>query len=131
MEAFATIDDYTLKYATDMDEDLLAIWLDSASRYMCGEMDASGISYAEPSEDFAASLADVCCDVAHRAIGDVDDDYAIPSGATQVNMTGGSYSRGYSFGTAGYSSMFLTASEKLALGIGRPRACVVSPYGGV
>ena len=129
MEAFATVDDYTSKYATEMDEETLALWLDSASRYMRGEMDASVISYAEPSEDFAASLADVCCDVAHRAIGD-DGDMFIPNGTTQVNMSAGSYSRGFSFGSAGYSSMFLTAGEKLVLGIGRPMACVVSPYGG-
>lgn len=129
MEAFATVDDYTAKYATDMDDEELEIWLDSASRCMRSEMDASGISYAEPSEDFAATLMDVCRDVAHRAIDDVEDQ-SIPYGATQVNMTGGSYSRGFSFGSAGYSSMFLTASEKLAIGIGRPRACVLSPYGG-
>ena len=131
MEAFATVAQYKAKYATDLTDADLGVWLDSASLYMRGELDASGVDYADPSEDYEAVLVDVCRDVAHRAIGDVDDDYAIPSGATQVNMTGGSYSRGYSFGTAGYSSMFLTASEKLALGIGRPRACVVSPYGGV
>ena len=131
MEAFATVAQYKAKYSTDLSDEELGVWLDSASRYMRGELDASDVDYAHPSEDFAGSLMDVCRDVAHRAICDnEDDDLAIPNGATQVNMTGGSYSRGFSFGSAGYSSMFLTASEKLVLGIGRPRACVMSPYGG-
>lgn len=130
MEAFATASQYREKYQTDMSDAELAVWLDSASRYMRGELDASGVDYAQPSEDYAGTLMDVCRDVAHRAIGDDEDDCAIPTGATQVNMSGGSYSRGFSFGSSGYSSMFLTSSERLMLGIGAPKACILSPYGG-
>lgn len=130
MEAFATIQDYDAKYDSDLGNDVLAAWLASASRVMRAEMDASGVAYGEPSEDLAWTLMDICRDVAHRAIGDGDEDVAIPYGATQVNMAGGSYSRGFSFGSGGYSDLFMTSAEKLALGIGAPRACVISPYGG-
>lgn len=130
MEAFATTKQYRAKYATEMDDEALVEWLGSASRVMRGEMSASGIDYAEPSEDFADELMDICRDVAHRAIGDDDEDLSIPYGTTQVNMSGGSYSRGFSFGSGGYSDLFLTAAEKQSLGIGLPKARVLSPYGG-
>ena len=131
MEAFATVAQYKALYETDKTDKELEAWLGKASRYIRGELDASSIDYQDQSEDYQDSLSDVCCDVTHRAIGDDDDGYAIPAGATQVNMSGGSYSRGVSFGSSGYSSMFLTASERDMLGIGVPKACVVSPYGGV
>ena len=128
MEAFATVEQFRAAYpSVEGGEEYLSVWLGKASRTMRSEMNASGISYDSPSAEFAETLADVCCDVAYRAI---DDDGGIPYGATQVNMSAGSYSRGASFGTSGYSSLFLTGAEKLSLGIGMPSACVVSPYGG-
>lgn len=130
MAAFATADQYRDKYETELDDEALDEWLADASDMMRGEMDASGVSYAEPGESFAETLMRVCRDVAHRAIGDdADDELAIPYGVTQMNMSGGSYSRGYSFGNP-YDDLFLTASEKRRLGIGLERACVLSPYGG-
>lgn len=132
MEAFATPAQYRAKYTTELDDETLAEWLGSASRVMRGELGASGIDYSDPDDVFADELMDICRDVAHRAISDDGDDggMQIPYGATQVNMSAGSYSRGASFGTSGYASLFLTAAEKLALGIGMPKACIVSPYGG-
>ena len=128
MEAFATAAQFRAAYpGVEGDDDFLAVWLGKASRTMRSEMGASHVAYDEPSQDFADTLASVCCDVAYRAI---DDGGEIPYGATQVNMTAGSYSRGASFGSSGYSSLFLTGSEKLALGIGAPKACALSPYGG-
>lgn len=128
MEAFATAAQLRAAYpAIEGDDAYLTEWLGKASRTMRSEMDASDVAYDEPTPDFADTLADICCDVAARAIGDDGD---IPYGATQVNMSAGSYSRGASFGTSGYASLFLTAAEKLALGIGMPKACIVSPYGG-
>lgn len=130
MEAFATVAQYKAKYATSLTDAELSIWLADASDVMRGEMDGA-VDWSDPSEDFEYTLMSVCRDVAHRAIGDDgDDDISIPCGATQVNMTGGSYSRGFSFGSAGYSDLFLTGSEKARLGIGVGRACVLSPYGG-
>lgn len=128
MEAFATVEQFRAAYpSVEGGEGFLSVWLGKASLTMRSEMDASGISYDSPSSDFAEILAGICCDVAYRAL---DDGGEIPYGATQVNMSAGSYSRGASFGSGGYSSLFLTGSEKLSLGIGLPRACVVSPYGG-
>ena len=130
MEAFATADDYRAKYGTEMDDEALDEWLGDASDVMRGEMDASGVDYSEPSEGFAETLMRICRDMAHRAIGEDDEvDFSIPYGATQVNMSGGSYSRGFSFGNP-YDDLFLTATEKRRLGIGAERACVLSPYGG-
>ncbi|MBQ3282887.1 MAG: hypothetical protein IJI35_04410 [Kiritimatiellae bacterium] len=130
MEAFASTSQYRAKYATEMADEALAEWLADATDVMRGELDASGIDYSEPSEGFEETLMRICRDVAHRAIGEDDDvDFAIPYGATQVNMTGGSYSRGFSFGNP-YDDLFLTATEKRRLGIGAERACVLSPYGG-
>lgn len=127
MEAFATVGQFRVAYPDiEGDDAFLASWLGKASRTMRSEMDGAGVAYDAPTADFAETLADICCDVAARAIGDDE----IPDGATQVNMSAGSYSRGASFGASGYSSLFLTGSEKLALGIGAPKACVLSPYGG-
>ena len=131
MTTFATTVQYRAKYETSLTDAQLSEWLEDASSMMRAEMDASAVAYGNPSEAFAATLARVCRDAAHRAIGDDgEDDLSIPYGATQVNMSGGSYSRGFSFGSGGYSDLFLTGSEKLALGIGAPKACVLSPYGG-
>ena len=131
MEAFATVAQYKAKYSTEMSDTTLAVWLVDASSMMRAEMDASNIAYENPSQDFADILMGVCRDATHRAIGDDDEaDITIPYGATQVNMSGGSYSRGFSFGSDGYGDLFLTRNEKLQLGIGTPKACVLSPYGG-
>lgn len=128
-DAFATAEQYRQKYATPIDDSTLEVWLADASRAIRGELGVS-FDYDGVSEDFAFTLMCVCRDVAHRAIGDDDEvDFAIPFGATQVNMSGGSYSRGFSFGNP-YDDLFLTASEKRQLGIGVDRACTISPYGG-
>ena len=127
--AYVTVDEYKAAYpGTSRTDGELAGILEEASGAMDGEMDAAGIPHDGPDSAFAATLRRICLKVAHRADGNEDFD-GVPYGTTQMNASGGSYSRGYSFGSEGFGDVFLTRSEKLQLGIGRPRACVVSPYG--
>ena len=129
--AYATAAEYKAIYTedADIDDERLSAILEEASDTMDGEMDAAEIDHEDPDEAFAEKLKRVCMKVAHRAVGN-DGFREVPYGTTQVSMSAGSYSHGFSFGSEGFGDVFLTRNEKLQLGIGRPRAAVLSPYGG-
>ena len=130
MEAFATYEQYTAKYDTDMDADRLAEWLADASDMMADEMDKAGVDYADPSEDFAHRLMRVCRDMVHRAVGDgTDAAMSIPSGVTQASMAAGGYSESFTIGNP-YGDLYLKDRERAALGIRSGSFAVAVPsYG--
>lgn len=128
--AYATVDDYRDAYPDDDHEDEeIALVLDLASDCIDGELADAEMPMDGWSEDYAARVTRICIKVAHRSAANEEFE-GVPYGTTQMNASGGSYSRGFSFGSDGFGDVFLTRNEKLQLGIGRSRACVLSPYGG-
>lgn len=94
-----------------------------ASATMRLEMGRSGVSWDDPSPEFATVLSTVCMDVVRRAMD-------VPEGMGGVDT--------YSQGAVGYSEsfkyanpggdLFLKASERRALGIGRARVGSAVPW---
>lgn len=128
MDAFASYDTYVEMYPTGEDEDRVNALLARASRDMASELRAAGVDFSSPSDDFAEDLSDVACAMVHRAIGEEGAGASIPFGASQFNQTGGPYSVQATLANP-YGDLFITESERRKLGIGLPRAQVVSPYG--
>lgn len=129
MEPFVTIEAYRRRYPDDdvADGVLLEVLAD-ATMAIASELDAEGIGYDEPTDEFANRLASVCRNVAHRVIGEGDES-EIPFGASQFSEGAGSYKQTVSMANP-YGDVFLTAAERRALGIGSQRGAVFSPYGG-
>lgn len=100
-------------------EDLLS----RASAMMRLEMGRSGVPWEDPGPDLAAVMSTVCMDVVRRAMD-------VPEGMGGVDT--------YSQGAVGYSEsfkyanpggdLFLKASERRALGIGRARVGSAVPW---
>lgn len=132
MEPFATVDDYGRRYVLPEDVDALEEALLDATDIIRTEMAAAGIACDEPDESLARTLMRVCRDMVHRAVGDADeggDAPPIPFGASQFSQGAGSYTQSATLANP-YGDLFMTEAERRSLGIGLPRACVVSPYGG-
>ncbi len=127
MMAFATVDDYVLRYGDVADEELLEQILLDASRLIKSELDNSGISIDEDDEDAADRLMQVCRAVAYRAVDQEQQD-SIPFGATQFSQAAGGYSESFTIGNP-YRDIYLTKAEKRLLGIGRGRYAVAVPGG--
>lgn len=127
MAAFATVEQYLAVYDSSQDEDRIAAVLEKASRKIRAAMREDGLSWEDPDDELAASLADVCCDMAHRALGeDRPDGIELPFGATQTSVTAGPYSQSVSLGNP-YGDLFLTRSERDLLGIGIPAIGSIQP----
>lgn len=127
MKAFATIDDYVLRYGDVADEELLEQILLDASRLIKSELDNSGISIDEDDKDAADRLMQVCRGVAYRAM-DQEQQNSIPFGATQFSQAAGGYSESFTIGNP-YRDIYLTKAEKRLLGIGRGRYAAAIPGG--
>lgn len=130
MEPFANAEAYRALYDTSQDDARLAALLGRASRDMASELRSAGVDFSQPNADFAADLADVACAMVHRALGDDgadDDDMLIPFGASQFSRGAGSYTASATLANP-YGDLFMTEAERRKLGIGLPKAEVVSPY---
>ena len=130
MEPFCTVTDYRLRYPADEtpDEVLNEVLLD-ATDVMCAAMDEADVAYTDPTEPFTRRLMRICREVVHRAIGEgTDDDMDVPFGATELSQGADTFNASVKLGNP-YGDLYLTQSEKDALGIGRMHACVISPYG--
>lgn len=128
--AYATVDEYRDAFPDDQhDDESIELVLKWATNAINGELADAEIPLDGWSEKYASLVGDICVQVAHRSAANDEFD-GVPYGTTQMNASAGSYSRGYSFGVDGFGDVFLTRNEKLQLGIGRARACVLSPYGG-
>jgi hypothetical protein len=127
---FATAEQYRAVYDTKAADERLDAFLAKASRRMAAAMDAEGVGYDEPTEDFAAVLSDVCCDVTHRALGeDGATGTTLPFGATQYSQGAGDYTESYTLSNP-YGDMFLTKAERELLGLGRQVVGSVTPLVG-
>lgn len=134
MGAYATADDYRLYHDTTATDERLGALLGAASRLMDDEMDAAGVVVPEAIHRrarYAETLRDVAVAMVHRALGEdagEDDGPPIPYGASQFSQGAGGYTRSATLSNP-YGDLFVTESERRRLGIGLPRAAVVSPYG--
>ena len=128
MTPFCTVEDYRARYPSDATDDAVLLeCLMEATDTVMGELDGHDIDYSDPSESFSFRLMRVTRTVAHRALGSTNDD-DVPFGATQISEGSGDFTATVHLGNP-YGDMFLTQAEKDALGIGKMRACVLSPYG--
>ena len=114
MDAFATIGDYTARFGDVADTALLSECLDDASAAMRARLDAAGVDYSDPSDDYADRLMRVCRSVANRLMPSGD---TLMQGATQVSTTAGPFSQQFTFGSP-YGTAKLLPSELDLLGIG-------------
>lgn len=130
MVPFATYDAYVALYDTTETAERVDALLARASRDIASELRVAGIACDEPSEDFAADLSDVACAMVHRALGEdagEDDGPPIPFGASQFSQGAGGYTRSATLANP-YGDLFMTEAERRKLGMGLPRAAVLSPY---
>ena len=112
MEPFCTVEQYTARVGAVDDEGILEECLSDATATIAAILDARGIDYTEPSEDYADRLMRVCRSMANRIM----PSSTIPGGATQASITGGPYSQGWTF-AAPYGTPKPLASELKLLGI--------------
>lgn len=129
MQPYATYADYVALYDTDLDPARIGALLARASRDIRSELRIACVDADETDPDTLADLCDVACAMVHRAIGDdtAEDAPPIPFGASQFSQGAGSYTRSATLANP-YGDLFMTESERRKLGIGLPRATVVSPY---
>ena len=122
MDPFCTVEQYQARFGVVVDTGVLQECLSDASALICAKLDAAGIGYSAPSEDFADRLMRVCRSMASRMMPASDAD--IPFGATQMGMTAGPYNRQYTFSGGGYGTPKLLDSELDLLGVRAARGGV-------
>lgn len=126
MEPFATVEDYTVRYGSVDDEDILLEILKDATREIMSELDSAGISYADPSEKWADTLMQACRSMANRAVS--QDDSEVPIGATQLSQGVGEFQHSFSFRNP-YGEVYISQAERKLLGLKRGKAAFVYPGG--
>lgn len=119
MTAFATVAQYEARFGAVSDRALLAECLDDASAAIRMALAEAGVSWEDPTEDFADRLMRVCRSMANRLMP--AEGSAVPQGVTQMGMTAGSYSEQYTFQSS-YGTPKPLDSELRMLGIGPGRA---------
>lgn len=128
MEAFATVGQYEARFGQVADAALLGECLDDASAAIRMALSEAGMSWEDPSEDFADRLMRVCRSMANRLMP--AEGSAVPQGVTQMGMTAGSYSEQITFQSS-YGTAKPLPSELALLGIGGSAGRVLVPSYGV
>lgn len=125
---FATLEQYRAVYDSSETDARVDAFLCKASRRMAAAMDAGGVSYEEPSEEFSDALADVCCDVAHRALGE-GGTYGnpLPFGATEYSQGADGHTESYTLSNP-YGDLFLTKAEREMLGLDAQAVGSLAPF---
>lgn len=122
--AYATAEQYRVKYSTALTDAELGEWLEDASDVIDDEMAGAGLSAGDAD---STRLMRICRDMVHRAVGDgTESMMAIPSGVTQASMAAGGYSESFTIGNP-YGDLYLRDREKSALGIKRGLFAVAAP----
>ena len=119
MDAFATVEQYQARFGPVADVALLSECLDDASAAIRVALVEAGVSWEDPSDDFADRLMRVCRSMANRLMP--AEGSAVPQGVTQMGMTAGSYSEQYTFQSS-YGTAKPLESELKMLGISPGRA---------
>lgn len=124
---FASVEQYHAIYDTSIADERVDVFLKKATRRIAAALDGAGISYDEPTQDFSDTLADVCCDVVHRALGSTDSNEAqMPFGATQYSQGANGYSESFTLSNP-YGDLFLTQAERDLLGINAQLVTSITP----
>lgn len=126
MEAFATSDQYQLRYGDVDDVAALDETLMDATREIAAALDAAGISYDSPSADFADRLMQACRSMASRAMGSVGG--SVPFGATQFSQGAIGLTESFSLGNP-YGEVYISKAERKLLGLGTSRIAFAIPGG--
>lgn len=108
MEPLATVEYYEARYGPVDDRDRVSALLDDATAFILSQ----GVRQDPDDEVLTANLARVCCAVVHRSL--LAGRYA---GLSSVSQGAGGQSASVSVYNPG-GDLYLTASEKRALGIG-------------
>ena len=122
------IDDYQKRYGEYDDPATLTEILQDASRKIAAKLDKHHIDYADPDEDYADRLMQVCRDMAHRSISasKSNETSDIPFGVQQISTSVNGFARqfGWQGGDAsgGFGDLYITRSERELLGLTRRRA---------
>ena len=124
MAAFATVERYRSAYDSAATDERVGAMLEMASRRIRSEMAGDGLTWEDPDEELAESLADVTCAMAHRALGEGRE---LPFGATAASQAAGPYSESVTLANP-YGDLFMTKAEKGQLGIGVPAIGSISPF---
>ena len=116
MEPYCTTGEYVARYGDVADLAQLRECLLDASRLLASELRSRGI---DPGDMDAELLMQACRQMANRVMPTTGP-AVIPAGATQVGMTGGPYSRQYSFSVP-FGSPKVSAAELELLGLSGAR----------
>ena len=118
MDVFATVEQYEARYGDVDNTEMLEECLKSASVVIRAKLDAAGIDYSDPDEDFEYRLMDVCRAVANRLMPESNE--GVMQGVTQMSNTAGPYSQSFTFGTSyGTAKLYQSELEELGIGSGR------------
>lgn len=126
MEPFATVPDYESRRPgslTDAERELASVRLADASAKVASELELAGVDWRRrmsSSEVFRATLAQVTCAMVERAMSS-----ALP-GVKSRQQSAGPYSFTDSYANP-TGDLYLLASERRDLGIGRARMGVMGP----
>ena len=121
--AFATVADLAARRGDLADEARAAALLEDATALMAKTMRDAGVEVDEADEVQVALLRSVCCTVAGRCLDAGSVAY------TQSTQTAGPFSASYTLANP-MGDVYLTASERRALGAGRGRAVYAHPLRG-
>lgn len=117
-QPYCTTEQYTARYGAVADLDQLEECLWDSSRLLAAEL---GRRNVDPDALDEGLLMQACRQMANRVMPSGGPATAIPSGVTQVGMTGGPYTRQYTFSTP-YGSPKVTQAELSLLGVFAGRA---------
>ena len=120
--AFASAQDYELRYGEVEDEDRLLALLDDASAFLCAQ---SGFKLKPDDEVQRANLVRITCAVVRRSLS-----AGAWAGLANVSQGAGGYSASATVYNPG-GDFYLTKAERRALGISGGRVGVTDPYGEV
>lgn len=115
---YASVTQYEARFGEVSDTSVLEECLEDCTAVINAELDRRGISYVNPSADFADRLMRVCRSMANRVMPGQTAD--IPVGATQASFTAGPYNEQFTLATT-YGTPKMLPSEMDLLGIGGAR----------
>jgi hypothetical protein len=129
VEPFATVEDYDARHAAPLDEGLRGVAstrLADASAKVAAELELAGIDWRRrmgANDVFRATLTSVTCAMVERSLA------AVLPGVKSRQQSAGPYSFTDSFANP-TGDLYLLASERRDLGIGRSRLGMFHPHVG-
>jgi len=117
--AYASIEDYRIRYGEVSDVGMLQECLEDCSVVIDAELRRHGFGHSARSEWPTDAMMRVCRSMAHRVMPQ-ESSPDIPVGATQMSVTAGSYTQSVMFGQT-YGTPRMNDDERRMLGIAGAR----------